>query len=168
MATILKKIEESFVAAAFAEAGEHDFARSVLENKKNLHRKVLLSTDCPVVTAQVLRHALNLCSRLGSVLEIHHIIPREPAGMSAMEYFEKAAARLQKLRKRLGGLGISYNYVIKEATLTEELIEIAGKRRDVLAVIIPLCECIQAQKDDFQNTVSRLFNCPVIFLETHN
>lgn len=168
MENIFKIIEETFVAATFAEAGEHDYARSLLQNGENSHKKVLLSTDCPVVTTQVLNHALNLCKRLGSTLEVYQIIPREPVGMSTLEYFEKATRRLQDLRNRLSRMGISYNYIIREATLREELNKIARNRRDVLAVIVPVCEGIQAHKDDFQNSVSQLFNCPVIFFETNS
>ena len=127
---IIKKIEGAFVAATFAEAGDHDFARSLVQDSKNPHKKVLLSTDCPVVTKEVLNHAINLCKRLGSTLEVYQIIPREPEGMSAMEYFEKVKNRFQNIQVRLNRIGISYNYVIKEATLREELMELAGKRRD--------------------------------------
>ena len=42
----------SFVAATYAEAGEHDFAKRILNTGKNAHKKVLLSTDCPVITGQ--------------------------------------------------------------------------------------------------------------------
>lgn len=168
MLKIIKKIEDAFVAATFAEAGEHEYARNLLQAGKNSHKKVLLSTDCPVVTTQVLNHAFNLCKRLGSGLEVYQIIPREPEGISAMEYFEKVKRRLQNLQERLSREGITYNYVIKEANLREELGEIARKRRDFLAIIVPLCEDIRGHKDDFRNTISQLFNCPVIFFETNN
>ena len=69
MLKIIKKIEDAFVAATYAEAGEHEYARTLLQEGKNSHKKVLLSTDCPIVTAQVLNHALTLCKRLGSLRE---------------------------------------------------------------------------------------------------
>ncbi len=168
MLNIIKKIEDAFVAATYAEAGEQEYARSLLQDGKNSHKKVLLSTDCPIVTTQVLNHALNLCKRLGSTLEVYQIIPKEPGAMSAMEYFEKAKRRLQDLQEQLNSRGISYSYVIKEASLREELSEIAGRRRDFMAIIVPLCEDIRAHKDDFQNTISQLFSCPVIFFETNS
>lgn len=168
MGNIFKTIEEAFVAATYAEAGEHDFARSLLEKGKNSHKKVLLSTDCPIVTGQVLHHALNLCKRLGSALEVYQIIPLDKDATSPKENFEKGTKRLQSLQKRLSSLGISYKYSIKEASLRDELSVIAKKRRDIMAVIVPVCEGIQTHKDDFQKTVSQLFSCPVIFFETNN
>jgi len=167
MANIFKKIEDAFVAATFAEAGEHEYAKSLLDNGKNSYKKVLLSTDCPLITGQVLHHALNLCKRLGSSLEVYQIIPLDNEASTPRGYFEKGTKRLQSLQERLSQLGISYKYTIKEASLRDELSIIAKTRRDILAVIVPVCEGIQSHKDDFQKAVSQLFSCPVIFFETN-
>lgn len=168
MANIFDKIEETFVSAAFAEAGEHDYARSFVTPGKNSHKKVLLSTDCPVVTGKVLNHALNLCKRLGTALEIYQIIPLDAVSTTPGEYFEKGTRRLQSLQEKLSKLGISYKYTVKEASLREELTAMAGKRRDLMAVIVPVCDHIQQHKNDFRETVSQLFSCPVLFFETNS
>ena len=167
MENIFKKIEETFTAAAFAEAGEHDFATSLLVDGKNSNKKVLLSTDCPVVTNEVLNHAMSLCKRLGSALEVYQVLPTDMNRTSPREYFEKGT-RLQSLQSTLSRLGICYNYSIKAKSFQEELQALAQKRRDIVAVIVPVCEGIQRHKDDFQKTVSQLFSCPVIFFETNN
>jgi len=166
MGNIFKTIEEAMVAATYAEAGEHEFAQMILSSGKNSNKKVLLSTDCPVVTGKVLDHAMNLCKRLGSMLEVYQIIPSENVETSPQEYFEAGTRRLQSLKERLEKLGISYNYAIKEASLEEELTVLARKRRDILAVIIPMCEEKRGDRDDFKTAMSRLFSCPVVFFES--
>jgi hypothetical protein len=166
MGNIFQKLEEAMVAAAFAEAGEQEFASSLLSSGKSSHKKVLLSTDCPVVTGKVLEHALQLCKRLGSMLEVYQIIPAEAVASSPREFFEAGTRRLQSIQDKLSRIGISYKYAIKEATLEEELKEIAVNRRDIMAVIIPMCEGRSGDKEHFKTVMSRLFSCPVVFFET--
>jgi hypothetical protein len=166
MANIFKKIEESMVAAAFAEAGEHEYASRLLTAGKTSHKKVLLSTDCPVVTGKVLDHALHLCKRLGSALEVYQIIPGEELTDSSQEVLESGSKRLQSLQARLAALGISYKYAIKESSLEEELQALARMRRDILTVIVPLCRGKTADSEQFKSTMSRLFNCPVVYFES--
>lgn len=154
------------VAAAFAEAGEHDYASSLLSSGKNAHKKVLLSTDCPVVTGKVLDHALQLCKRLGSMLEVYQIIPSEAVTSSPREFFEAGTRRLQAIQERLSRIGIAYKYAIKEATLEEELKMVAKNRRDIMAVIIPMCEGRSGDREHFKTAMSKLFSCPVVFFES--
>ncbi|MCL7489721.1 MAG: hypothetical protein M8357_16260 [Desulfobulbaceae bacterium] len=166
MSNIIKKIEDAMMAAAFAEAGEHEYARGLLTAGKNSHKKVLLSTDCPVVTGKVLDHAFNLCKRLGSALEVYQIIPMDMSATSPQEFFEKGTRRLQSLQEKMKQLGISYKYSIKEASLQDELTVVASKRRDIMAVIIPVCDGVREQEDEFKSSISGLFRCPVIFFES--
>jgi hypothetical protein len=166
MGNIFQKIEEAMVAATFAEAGEHEFASSLLSSGKTSHKKVLLSTDCPVVTGKVLDHALQLCKRLGSMLEVYQIIPSEAVASSPREFFEAGTRRLQSIQDKLSRIGISYKYAIKEATLEEELKIVAENRRDIMAVIIPMCEGRSGDRDQFKAAMSRLFSCPVVFFES--
>lgn len=166
MGNIFQKIEEAMVAATFAEANEQDFARTLVANGGGKSRKkVLLSTDCPIVTGKVLDHALNLCRRLGAALEVYQIIPPSLFQEQAQEMIEKGTQRLQSLQERLSRQGIVYEYAIKEASLEEELKSLAAKRRDVQAVIIPTCEGGPGLVHSFRNAVSELFTCPVIFFE---
>lgn len=166
MANIFKKIEEAMVAATFAEAGEQEYAESLLTSGAvNSRKKVLLSTDCPLVTGKVLDHALNLCRRLGAALEVYQIIPPSLFQDPAQELIETGTERLQSLQKRLSRHGITYQYAIKEASLEDELKTLARKRRDIQAVIIPSCEGGSGLVDNFRTAISELFTCPVIFFE---
>ncbi|MHB1351489.1 MAG: hypothetical protein ACYCYR_16670 [Desulfobulbaceae bacterium] len=166
MGNIFQKIEEAMVAAAFAEEGEQEFAASLLSSGKTSHKKVLLSTDCPVVTGKVLDHALQLCKRLGSMLEVYQIIPSETVASSPREFFEAGTRRLQSIQDKLSRIGISYKYAIKEATLEEELKLVAQNRRDIMAVIIPMCDSRTGDREQFRTTMSKMFNCPVVFFES--
>lgn len=166
MVNIFQKIEEAMVAATFAEAGEQDYARTLVKNTSKSRKKVLLSTDCPIVTGKVLDHALNLCRRLGAALEVYQIIPPSLFQEQTQDIIETGTKRLQSLQQRLSQQGILYEYAIKEASLEEELKTLALKRRDVQAVIIPTCEGGPGLVNSFRNAVSELFTCPVIFFES--
>jgi hypothetical protein len=166
MANIFKKIEEAMVAAAFAEAGEQEYAKSLMANgAAKSRKKVLLSTDCPLVTGKVLDHALNLCRRLGAALEVYQIIPPSLFQEQAQELIETGTERLQSLQQRLSRHGIAYQYAIKEASLEDELKNLALRRRDIQAVIIPMCEGGPGLVDNFRTAISEMFTCPVIFFE---
>ena len=162
MKHLVRIIEETFAAAAFAEAGEHETARNMLTSGKNAHRKVLLSTDCPVVTGQVLDHALALCKRLGSGLEVFQLIP-EADQVNGADQWQQS---LRALQEDLARLGVAYRYAVGNPSLLDELTEVAGKRRDIMAVIVPVCEGLKEHREDFQRAISRLFNCPVMFFTT--
>lgn len=165
MGNIFKKIEDAFMAAAFAEAGEYEFAQHLLDAGKNSHKKVLLSTDCPIITVKILSHALNLCKRLGGSLEVYQFISTAEASDTSPGAEKNGVKRLQVLQKKLSGLGITYEYAIKDTSLRDELAVISVNRRDIMAVIVPLCEGIQKHKEDFQEAVGAMFSCPVIFFE---
>ncbi|MDW7771752.1 MAG: hypothetical protein SCH71_02575 [Desulfobulbaceae bacterium] len=166
MKNIFKKMEEAMVAAAFAEAGEHEFACKLVANAADKSRKkVLLSTDCPIVTGEVLDHAMNLCRRLNAALEVYQIIPPSLFQEPARELIETGTKKLQALRQRLCRHGIAYEYAIKEATLEEELKKLAVKRRNLQAIIIPMCEGGPGPAENFRSAMRELFPCPVIFFE---
>lgn len=165
MGNIFKKIEESMTAAAFAEAGEQEYARTILAGGKSASKKVLLGTDCPEITTKILDHALNLCRRLGASLEVFQIISPASVQASATELVEAGMKRLGALQQRLRGVGIAYEYAIKETLLEDELIPLAQKRRDILAVVIPLCGLQEKDKPEFQSMMSQRFKCPVVFFE---
>ena len=165
MGNLYKKIEEAMLAATFAEAGEFDYAREILLSRKSSHKKVLLSTDCPVITGKVLEHALNLCKRMGGSLEVYQLIRFNGEETSPRDYFELGSRRLQTLQAKLNRLGVAYRYAMRETSLEDELREVALHRRDIQAVIIPKCHEGGDNWERFKETVSHLFRCPVVFYE---
>jgi hypothetical protein len=166
MTNIFKKIEETMAAAAFAEAGEQEFAAEIAATASSRNgKKVLLSTSCPLVTGKVLDHALNLCRRLGAALEVYQLIPPSLVKEPAREVMESGAERLRSLQRRLGRHGIAYEYAIKESSLHEELKSLAARRRNIQAVIIPVCEDDQGPTENYRTAISDMFGCPVIFFE---
>ena len=154
------------VAATFAEAGEHDFARELAPKSGSTGRKkVLLSTDCPFVTGKIIDHALNLCKRLGAVLEVYQIIPPSLIQEPGKDQIEEGTKRLESLQQKLNRHGIEYQYAIKEASLEDELKQFSVNRRDIEAVIVPMCSESTAMVENFRSTIGNLFACPVIFFE---
>lgn len=166
MASLWEKIEEAMVAITFAEAGEHHYARQLLNKNKNGHKKVLLSTNCPLVTGKVLKHALNLSQRLGASLEVYQLFSLELKQSTEQLSEKKGQAKLNDLRGKLNKLGISYHYAVTDTTLMEELSVMARTRRDILAVVIPTCEANPHFRKRSRQTLSHIFKCPVILFDS--
>jgi len=160
-----KKIEKTMMAAAIAEAGKHKFGKTVVTGK-NVHKKVLLGTDCPEITAKILDHSLELCNRLGSSLEIFQLISPEAQQITSFEVIESGINQLRSLKNKLNKIGIEYEYAIRNTLLEEEMANIAKYRRDILAVIVPNCGQQKESDQNFQSTIIQCFKCPVVFFES--
>ena len=166
MGNIFKQIEKAMIAATFAEANERDYARQLLNKEKNAHKKVLLSTNCPLVTDKVLEHSINLSKRLGASLEIYQLLSTEFIKSSNELSIKAGLAKLKELQTGINTSGISYQYTITDTTLMEELTKMAKKRRDILAVVIPTCETSPVLRKRSRQTLSRFFKCPVILFDS--
>ncbi|MGB5884989.1 MAG: hypothetical protein WBG28_12890, partial [Desulfobulbales bacterium] len=66
--------QETMVAAAFAEAGEFESARQMTPVSKNSHKKILLGTEGNTSLAKAAQYSFNACLRLGTSLEVLHLI----------------------------------------------------------------------------------------------
>lgn len=166
MANIFETIEKAMIAATFAEANEHDYARQLLNNEKTSHKRVLLSTNCPIVTDKVLKHTVDLSQRLGASLEVYQILSKELTQDSDATKVEEGRAKLNALQAKLKKQGIFYQYAITDTTLMEELSQLARKRRNILAVVIPKCETTPNFRKRSRQALSNIFKCPVILFES--
>jgi len=63
---ISEKFEQVMMAAAFAEAGDHDGAKNLLQE----HRRVLLALRGLEWSARTMTYALNTCQRIGAGLDV--------------------------------------------------------------------------------------------------
>lgn len=155
MKNIFKTFENSMLAATFAQAGDHETARTCLAAAKTARKKILLGTDAMDITPRALHHALSVCERNGASLEILHA-PHD--------------ARKPKsdvLKERFMAAGILYEFVRGASRLEEEIIRYAGNRRDILLVMLGMADAGKTRHGNNAPDAHLLerFQCPVVLLE---
>jgi hypothetical protein len=134
MKNFLKQFEEVMASAAFAEAGEFDTARQMLSRDKTSNKKVLLATDTEVIHAGVIRHALNLCKRMGGRLEILHLLAKSAAG-------ENAEIQREEMVGKLSEYATSYTQKAIKKSFENEVVSFTENRGDLLCVVLDTTQC---------------------------
>ncbi len=130
-----------------------------MQPKKTANKKVLLVSDFPVLSAEVIVHGLNFSSRMNASLEVLQLTPPENA-VSAEQSFK--ANRKQSGRTEQ----IDYVQLAAEQEVTDELIAYAGGRRDLLCVVLceqdrRIVENKKKRRGQFEN-ITKILNCPVV------
>lgn len=118
---VIKQFEEIMAATAFAEGGEFDTAREIL----NERRKVLLVLTGMESDMKAGRYALNLCKRIGAGLKILYI---------TNDASKKAS--LDVYLKELKTKGIEYLIAERENSLKEDIKRFTNKAKDVQFVVV--------------------------------
>ncbi|MFH1217380.1 MAG: hypothetical protein V1706_12835 [Pseudomonadota bacterium] len=162
MANIFKVLQDSMAAAAFAEANEPESAMELLHAGKNAHKKILLGTDEIDLEPKAVTYALNMCSRLGTGLEIIQIFPATTLRDLAVKHDDSLS--LQEMKQGFAKRGILYEFFFGKSSLDEEIIRHTATRRDIMLFILKM----SGRKENMEKTerdLVRRFQCPVVILE---
>ena len=118
---LMKQFEKIMSAAAFAEAGEFETARKMLDERK----KVLLVLTGRETDMKAARYAVNTSKRIGAGIEILYL---------AQDSEEKSF--LEEYLKELKAKGIAYQVTQCERSLKEEITRFIEKEKDIEFVVI--------------------------------
>ena len=166
----LKKFFDSFQetmnAAAFAEVGEFESALQMVTSQKNSNKKILLGTEGNTSFAKAAQYAFNACMRLGTNLEVLHLI-RTTEFTNSHENTENKTKEGHIPRKlKFKKIGVLYYPVFSENPLEEEVARFAVNRGDLLFVVLNTDEGKEQKKGThFDSLLSRL-TCPVVIPQT--
>lgn len=147
---MMGKIEDTLAAVSFAEEGEFETAREIL----NEERRVLLAVRERRVDDKTLRYAVNTCKRVKADLDILHISASE-SGDSMLERF-------------LGGLreeDILYRLIRKSGCLKQAIIDYTNSRKEILFVVIESSDTLDidcAGKDKRLSESWKNLRCPLV------
>lgn len=164
MADIFAFLEESMLAATFAEAGEHDMARALLNTGKTARKKVLFGARATELPPRIIRQAVEICKRNGARLEILHVLPTE-GNPDATETENGLLANLGRIKKRLMGLGILYEVVFGDTPLEEAIIRHASGRRDIMLILLGQEKRPGRKGGKSTSQLLERLQCPVVLLE---
>lgn len=133
---ILKKIEETMAAVAFAEAGDFDTARQMVGAGKNSNKKVLLGLEQEHINEKIIRNALQLSQRIGGKLEIFHMYRSSSCGNhESTKLANEKADLLGAYKAKFQNMGVYYQCMDGEGCLADALLKYIANRRDILCVV---------------------------------
>ena len=130
---VIRQFEEIMAATAFAEGGEFDTAREIL----NERRKVLLVLTGMESDMKAGRYAVNLCKRIGAGLEILYITNDASKKTSLNVYL-----------KELETKGIEYRIAERENSLKEDIKRFTDKEKNVHFVVDSQDLEIDSERDE--------------------
>ncbi len=127
--TVREKLQNHFVAATFAEAGEFETARQILPAYER-KQTVLLAVEGRVPTKATFDYAVNLCTRMNANLDILQILSRSSSEGDG------PSERLAALLPGLEGKGVSFNVTVRKAKAIEILYDYVRMRKNVVTAVI--------------------------------
>lgn len=137
-------------AAAFAEAGEAETARSLIRPE----RTVLLALTPRGADARSAEYARGVCRRIGAGLEIL-LLP----GGEAQDRF------LRDFKRQLDGDHIPWRVESTTGCLKKRILEHTDRRRDIHFVVIESSEELDIECDGESGAVKKFFSrlsCPLV------
>ena len=148
MKKFLKTFEKTMAAAAFAEAGEFETAREMLNN----NRRILLALSGEKSDINAFRHALNLCKRINAALDILHVSD-EKTGL------------LNIFKSELHKNGVQYEYIQEDGCIKEQILKHTNNKSGTLLVVVESSEkldinCRKAKRN--LNDFWKNLKCPLV------
>jgi len=153
--------QETMVAAAFAEAGEFESARQMTPVSKNSHKKILLGTEGNTSLAKAAQYSFNACVRLGTSLEVLHLIRQTELAESLENIEKKTKEGLIPRKLNFKKIGVLYYPVFSKNPLEEEVARFAMNRGDVLFVVLNTDVVQKKRRAHFASLLTNL-RCPVV------
>lgn len=150
MKRLLKKMEAAMTAVAFAEEGEFDTARDLLQED----RRVLLAVRKGRIDRRTFKYALNTCTRVGANLDILYI--------SASDSADPA---LEQFLPELEEAGIDYRMIRKSGCLKQEIIDYTNARKEIIFAVTASTETLDVDCRGADKKLSETWQrlkCPLV------
>ena len=155
----MKSLERSMAAVAFAEEGEFETARQLMQKPLgDTEKKVVLSVDDPEIKPKLISYALDLCQRVGGRLEVLHVLKPAMAGKTAQ-------LLLNPVVEKLKNMGIKYELTFGREKLEDEVVKYTDGRRNILFVVLKSIARNGQQKNGEGLNVVQIMDklkCPVV------
>ena len=153
-------------AAAFAEAGEPESALQMMTKKKNSNKKILLGTEGNTSLAKATQYAFDACMRLGTNLEVLHLIRKTELTNIHLKTEKKTKEGQIPRKLKLKKIGVLYYPVFSEDPLEEEIVRFAVNRGDLLFVVLNKYVGQKRKKGTHFASLLTKLKCPVVIPQT--
>ena len=151
---MMKNIEDSLTAASFAEEGQFDTARYIM----NEGRRVLLGLKQGRIDAGTLKYAMNTAKRIGAHLDILYV---SAAGEEATDIDPK----LQSFETELGREGIGHRLIQRTGCLKQQILDYTTSEKNILFAVIESPNSLDLDCNKADRTLSELWRklkCPLV------
>ncbi|RJQ51361.1 MAG: hypothetical protein C4526_10270 [Nitrospiraceae bacterium] len=148
----LKELDDTFAAAAFAEAGEFETAKQILKGRK----KVLLTLTGRESDLKSFRYALNICKRIDAELEILHV-SRSIGTLKLLKQFQDEPGAEKTGFRIIEGIGC----------LKEAIIGHTEKSPDIQFVVVESSEALNMDCTKNERVLSKAWKnlkCPLVLV----
>ena len=149
-----KKIDEFFSAITFAETGEFETARTIM----NEGRKVLLALKEGGVDDKTLKYALNTAKRLDAHLDILYVTASGSGESSIDPLFLNFESTLKTE-------GVPYRIIRRTGCLKQQIIEYTNNEKEILFAVIESAHSLDLDCDTHDRMLSKLWQqlqCPLV------
>jgi hypothetical protein len=129
----LQRLHSHMAAVAYAEAGEYQSARELVESVPR-SKTVLLVIEGKTPDPASFSHALSLCRRTGGDLVVLQVIPfsdKRPTG-----YIDEGPGQLAVLVQHAASAGVTVEITTRRGEVNEKLVDYAKRHKDVTMVIL--------------------------------
>ncbi|MBF0459243.1 MAG: universal stress protein [Nitrospirae bacterium] len=153
MGKISSKLDSIFSAITFAEAGDHDFARELMNEKRN----ILLAVKESEVERKTLTYAINTCKRVKATLDILYVSEGTKTDSVVENFFDELKTE-----------GISYNFIRSGGTLKQAVLDYTKHNSDVLCVIMESPEeavVDHKRKEKGMSETWKNISCPLVLVK---
>jgi hypothetical protein len=118
---MMNRIEDTLAAVSFAEEGEFETAKKIL----NEERRVLLALRDSRVDSKTLRYAMNTCKRVGAGLDILYV-----SSSGLMDSI------LDRYQAELRDNDVPFRLIRKSGCLKQAIIDYTNTQKEVLFAVI--------------------------------
>ncbi|WP_420264030.1 hypothetical protein [Candidatus Magnetominusculus dajiuhuensis] len=153
MGKLGKKLDNIFSAITFAEAGDHDYARELMNEKRN----ILLAVKESEIERKTLTYAINTCKRVKATLDILYVSEGTNTDPIVEHFFDELKAE-----------GINYTFTRGSGTLKQSVLDYAKVNNDVLCVIMESPEepvVDHKRKEKGMSETWKNINCPLVLVK---
>ncbi len=167
--SFLQRLQSHMAAVAYAEAGEYQSAKELLETVPR-SKTVLLVIEGETPDAASFSHALSLCKRTGGDLDVLQVIPL----IGGESHYERlrdemthGSGHFASLVRQAHKAGVPLKITVRQGEVNEKLFDYAKRHKDVAMVILDSPRARAALPKDkvwarFAESFSRQLSLPLV------
>jgi hypothetical protein len=150
---MMKRIEDVMAAGSFAEEGDGEGARSIL----NEGRRVLLAVKQGRVDMKTLKYAVNTSKRVGANLDILLVAATGPVVADD--------PLIMTLQSELASEGVSFRLIRRTGCLKQAVIDYTNQEKEILFAVVESPQSIDEDCNKKDTRLSELWQklqCPLV------
>src|SRR3990172_3833996 len=155
---LTKKLEAFFTAVTFAEAGELETARHIMQEELREDRRVLLALREGHIDTKTLKYALNTAKRIGAHLDILYV------SADGIED-QNGRAALARFQSELKAEGVQNRLIRSTGCLKQAIVDYTDREKEILFAVVESSGSLDTECKNKDTRLSELWQdlkCPLV------